>query len=95
MVGKPLDNIDKEKSRDWEHNKTDIMSELLRLKSEQCPEFRQALLEDNPSVGRGYSRSLLGYMPISQRHGQLKARFLARQKHDRSTSDGATKHTEK
>ena len=41
------DNIDKEKSRDWEHNNTDIMSELLRLKSEQCPEFRQALLEDN------------------------------------------------
>ena len=23
------------------------MSELLRLKSEQCPEFRQALLEDD------------------------------------------------
>ena len=39
-------NTDREKSRDWEHN-TDIMSELLRLKSEQCPEFRQALLEDD------------------------------------------------
>ena len=40
-------NTDREKSRDWEHNNTDIMSELLRLKSDQCPEFRQALLEDD------------------------------------------------
>ena len=39
-------NTDREKSKEREQNNIGIMSELFKLKSEQCPEFTQAIMED-------------------------------------------------
>ena len=39
--------LDEEKAKHWEINNVEIMKELLKLKAEQCPEYKTALIENN------------------------------------------------